>query len=226
MDDNSVIFKGTVNGLTIIMKEEEDFETIYNQIEKKVASAGKFFKNATLYVKYRGKKLKKDEENKIFELMSDKSGAEIKSFDEDTEVHVTVESAAPPQPRSKTKIRNYYFRGIDEGITKFYRGTVRSGQLINFDGNLVIIGDINPGGEIIATGNVTVMGSLRGIVHAGSDGNKDAIVVALNLQPMQLRIADVITRSPDEKEIRNNFVPELAFIKDDMVYIERFLPQR
>ena len=158
--------------------------------------------------------------------MSNKSGAEIKSFDEDTEVHVIVESEPPLKLKSKTRIKNYYFKGINEGITKFHRGTVRSGQLINFEGNLVIIGDINPGGEIIATGNVTVMGSLRGIVHAGSDGNKDAIVVALNLQPMQLRIADIITRSPDEKETRNNFIPELAFIKDNMVYIERFLPQR
>jgi septum site-determining protein MinC len=98
--------------------------------------------------------------------------------------------------------------------------------LVSFEGNLVVIGDVNPGGEVVATGNVVVMGSLRGIVHAGADGNKEALVVALNLQPTQLRIADVITRSPDEKGARNPFIPELAYVKDDMVYIERFLPQR
>jgi septum site-determining protein MinC len=97
---------------------------------------------------------------------------------------------------------------------------------VNFDGNLVVIGDVNPGGEVVAAGNVVVMGSLRGIVHAGADGNKEAIVAAFNLQPTQLRIADVITRSPDDKDSRNPAVPELAFVKDDMVYIERYLPQR
>lgn len=115
---------------------------------------------------------------------------------------------------------------MEEGITKFYRGTVRSGQLVNFDGNLVVVGDVNPGGEIIATGNVVIMGSLRGIVHAGANGNKEAIVVALNLQPTQLRIADVITRAPDEKDTGGQFTPELAYIKDDIVYIERYLPSR
>jgi septum site-determining protein MinC len=224
MGEASVTFRATVNGLIIIMSEEDCFESIFEQIEKKVASAGKFFKGASLAVKYRGKKLSKDEESKISELMTSKTGAEIKSFEEDMEIPATAQAPAPAHQR--VKIRKYFFNGIEEGITKFYRGTVRSGQLINFDGNLVVIGDVNPGGEVIATGNVIIMGSLRGIVHAGADGNKSAVVVAFNLQPTQLRIADVITRSPDEKSNRGVLIPELAFVKDDMVYIERFLPQR
>lgn len=224
MEESIVSFKGTVNGLTIIMREEDDFDSILEQIEKKVNSAGRFFKGVSLDVKYRGKKLVKEEENKIFELLSKKSGAVIKSISEDTETKVQDET--PASASSKIRLRNYFFKGINEGITKFYKGTVRSGQLINFDGNLVIIGDVNPGAEIIASGNVVVMGSLRGIVHAGADGNSEAVVVALNLQPTQLRIANVITRSPDEKENRNTFIPELAYVKDNMVYIERFLPLR
>ncbi|MHB8062933.1 MAG: septum site-determining protein MinC, partial [Ruminiclostridium sp.] len=119
-----------------------------------------------------------------------------------------------------------FFRGIDEGQTKFYRGTVRSGQLITFDGNLVVLGDVNPGGVIEATGNIVVMGLLRGVVHAGSDGNKEAIVAALGLNPTQLRIGDIITRSPDEKGVTVNLTPELAYIKDDSLFVEHFLPQR
>lgn len=226
MDDSIVSFKGTVNGLTIIMKEEENFTSILEQIENKVASAGRFFKGVTIDVKYRGRKLSKEEEQKVHELLSTKSGAVIKSFSEDTEVHMKPQEEAPQPPHNKIKMRNYFFKGINEGITKFYKGTVRSGQLINFDGNLVIVGDVNPGGEIVATGNVVVMGSLRGIVHAGADGNTEAIVVALNLQPTQLRIANVITRSPDENDNRGNFIPELAYIKENMVYIDRFLPVR
>lgn len=226
MKDSSVIFKGSLDCLTIIMKEEEDYSTILEQIEKKIESSGRFFKGTTLSVKYRGKKLSKEEENKILELLKSKSGANIKSFEEDTEQPVKVEREVQPLPHSKIRMSNFYFKNLEEGITKFHRGTVRSGQSVKFDGNLVVIGDVNPGGEVVATGNVVIMGSLRGVVHAGSNGNREALVVALNLQPTQLRIADVITRSPDEKEAMVQFIPELAYIKGDIVYIERYLPAR
>ncbi|MCR4435258.1 MAG: septum site-determining protein MinC [Clostridiales bacterium] len=227
MDEANVTFKGSLHGLTIILKEEDGFESILEQIERKVVSAGKFFKGASLHVKYRGKKLSKDQEDRVFNLLASKSGARIKSLTEDTEEPPEAQNNISGQTSPRIRMKDYYFNGINEGVTKFYRGTVRSGQLVDFKGNLVVIGDVNPGGELIASGNVIVVGSLRGIVHAGADGNKDAIVVALNLQPTQLRIADVITRSPDdEKDSRNFLVPELAYVKDNMVYIERFLPQR
>jgi len=226
MDDCVVTFKATVNGLYLILREEDEFESIVEQIEKKLAAAGRFFKGASLSVKYRGKKLSKDEEEKILQLMAKNMGAEIKSFEEDTTEPVETQNSGQDKPQ-RLKLKKFHFKGIDEGITKFYRGTVRSGQLVSFDGNLVVIGDVNPGGEVSATGNVVVMGALRGNVHAGADGNKEAIVVALNLQPMLLKIADVITRSPDpdEKEFKGAAVPELAFVKDGRVYIESFLPQ-
>jgi septum site-determining protein MinC len=226
MKEGSVVFKGSLNCLTIIMKEEVEFDEILSQMEEKVLSAGKFFKGATLMVKYRGKKLSFAEEEKVFQLLQSKSGAKITGIEMDAEEPPKVEIEPQPKPHAKIRMSNFFFKGLEEGITKFYRGTVRSGQLINFDGNLVVIGDVNPGGEIVATGNVVIMGSLRGIVHAGANGNKEAIVVALNLQPTQLRIADVITRSPDEKDNGGQFIPELAYIKDDIVYIERYLPAR
>lgn len=226
MNEGSVVFKGSLNCLTIIMKEDVGFDEILSQMEEKILSAGKFFKGATLMVKYRGKKLSFEQEEKVFQLLQSKSGAKITGIEMDTEEPPKLEVEPAPQPHAKIRMSNFYFKGLEEGVTKFYRGTVRSGQLINFDGNLVVIGDVNPGAEIVATGNVIVMGSLRGIVHAGANGNKEAIVVALNLQPTQLRIADVITRSPDEKDNGGQFVPELAYIKDDIVYIERYLPAR
>ena len=71
------------------------------------------------------------------------------------------------------------------------------------------------------------MGLLRGVVHAGSDGNKEAIIAALGLNPTQLRIGDIITRSPDdEKGVVTNLIPEVAYVKEDKLFVERFLPQR
>ena len=225
MEENVVSFKATVNGLILILREEDDFDTIYRHIELKVASSGRFFKGASIGVKYRGRKLSTEEESKLTALLAASTGAEIKSFEEDSEPPEKSSAAEIAQTREKPKMRLMYFKGLEEGMTKFYKGTVRSGNLVSFEGNLVVMGDVNPGGEIIATGNVIVMGSLRGIVHAGADGNKEAVVAALNLQPTQLRIADVITRSPDTKGGKTAINPEMAFVKDDMVYIENFLPQ-
>ncbi len=224
MEENIINFKATVNGLILIMSEEDDFDTVYEHISRKLETSGRFFKGASLSVKYRGRKLDAGQEKMISELISKKTNAEIKSFEEDT--------SAPEQTAEETekvvekpKMKRVFFKDLEEGVTKFYKGTVRSGKLVSFEGNLVVIGDVNPGGEVIATGNVIVMGSLRGMVHAGADGNKDAIIAALCLQPVQLRIADVITRPPDTKETSKGLVPEMAFVRDDLVYIESFLPQ-
>ncbi len=226
MSENIVTFKGTVNGLTIIIKPEAGFEEIVDSMRLKIENAGKFFRGAKLAVKYRGRALNETEKNQLFDLLKKESGATILSFDEEiVENNSTPVQSTVTGSERNNQIKKYmYFKGIDEGQTKFYRGTVRSGQLITFDGNLVILGDVNPGAIIEATGNIVVMGLLRGVVHAGSDGNKDAIVAALGLNPTQLRIADIITRPPDEKGAGANQVPELAYVKGDMLYVERFLP--
>ncbi len=103
--------------------------------------------------------------------------------------------------------------------------TLRSGQSIEYDGNIVILGDVNPGAEVIATGDVIVMGSLRGVVHAGAAGDVRSAVVAFSLQPTQLRIANHITRAPDE-EVSTRFFPEVASLKNGVVTIETFHPER
>lgn len=216
MQEAVVLFKGTVNGLTIILREEDDFTSILSKVQEKVEGAGKFFKGATLTVTYKGKRLTKDQEDSIFDFLSKNSGARIKSVSREPEEPI-LNNNVIQQP--KIKLNNHYFKGIDQGPTRFHRGTVRSGQLVRYEGNLVVLGDVNPGGEVVACGNVIVMGTLKGMVHAGADGNRDAIVVALNLQPMQLRISDVITRSPDENEEKMSQTAEMAFVKDDQIII-------
>lgn len=225
MDENKVTFKGTVNGLTIILPADGGFEEVFRQVDEKLATAGRFFKGASLAVKYRGRKLSADEEHAVMHLLVEKSGADITGISEEEAEAPSSRADMPEKPGKRNEIKKFlYFRGIDDGPTRFYRGTVRSGQLVNYEGNVVVIGDVNPGGVVEAAGNVVVVGNLRGIVHAGSDGNKEAVVVALCLKPTQLRIADVITRSPDEQDAKGGqFVPEIAFVKDNAVYIERFL---
>lgn len=99
--------------------------------------------------------------------------------------------------------------------------TLRSGQSVHYDGNVVILGDVNPGAQITATGDVVVMGVLRGTVHAGASGDEAASVIAFRLRPTQLRIAGFIGRSPDE-DASSPQQPEIAKVRDGIVTIEVF----
>lgn len=105
--------------------------------------------------------------------------------------------------------------------TMLVKQTVRSGQVLYHEGNIVIIGDVNPGAEIVAGGNIVVMGYMRGLAHAGCKGDEQAVVTAFRLNPTQIRIANHITRPPDgENEAGTQ--PEIAYIKDGRVVIEKF----
>ncbi|MCL2766813.1 MAG: septum site-determining protein MinC [Peptococcaceae bacterium] len=109
---------------------------------------------------------------------------------------------------------------VDENTILIQR-TLRSGQSVYYDGSVVIVGDVNPGSEVTASGNVIVMGFLRGVVHAGAGGNEKAVVMAFRLQPTQLRIANFITRPPDNEMAEPDY-PEMASIKGGVVTIESF----
>lgn len=97
------------------------------------------------------------------------------------------------------------------------RRTLRSGSRVEFPGHVTIIGDVNPGAEVIASGDVVVWGRLRGLVHAGAEGDPDAMVCALDLSPTQLRIAEQIALPPQARKTPR---PEMAFIRDEQVVAE------
>lgn len=112
---------------------------------------------------------------------------------------------------------------ISQEQTILVQRTIRSGQRVFYPGNVVVLGDVNPGGEVIAGGNIIVMGTFRGIAHAGALGKGDAIVAALRLEPSQLRIAGYITRAP-EGDYSMPFQPEIARVQDGIVIIEQYQP--
>lgn len=99
----------------------------------------------------------------------------------------------------------------------FVQRTLRSGFRISYQGHVVVLGDVNPGAEIVASGNILVWGRLRGQVHAGAEGNENAIVCSLDLEPTQLRIADLVATAPTKKSKPQ---PEMACIKNGQVVAE------
>ena len=112
--------------------------------------------------------------------------------------------------------------------TLYLTQTLRSGQTVSYEGNIFIIGDVHPGSEVNATGDVTVWGILGGIVHAGSEGNTDAKFRALKLNPIQLRIANLYSRRNDTINVpyvqkSNEFTPEEARIDKNQIVIYKTL---
>ncbi|MEA5617856.1 septum site-determining protein MinC [Cronbergia sp. UHCC 0137] len=97
--------------------------------------------------------------------------------------------------------------------------TIRSGVEIRHPGTVIILGDINPGGNVVADGDILVWGRLRGIAHAGAKGNRECLIMALQMKPTQLRIADAVARSP-EKQPQNVF-PEVAYITPEGIRIAK-----
>tara|TARA_B100000965_G_C19398133_1_gene672114 strand:+ start:198 stop:845 length:648 start_codon:yes stop_codon:yes gene_type:complete len=100
--------------------------------------------------------------------------------------------------------------------TDFHQGTVRSGQYLNSSNNLLILGDVNPGAIVSAAGNVIIWGRLLGIAHAGCKGNSEATISALQLRPVQLRIANKIARGPKEK-------PQIIFAEQAKIDSEEII---
>jgi len=193
----AVTFKLTKNGLIIVLDDNLDFASIKRLLKKKLEESKDFFQGVLLKTVIKGRELEKYELEELKQLIHSETG-----FDDITEDVVTFD----------------WSKNTVEGKTKFFRGTMRSGNQINFKGNVVVMGDVNPGAEIIATGNVLVTGMIKGMVHAGCKGNRNAIVSAQGIYPTQLRIADLITVSPSDKADKINCF-ETAYIKDNMICI-------
>jgi septum site-determining protein MinC len=111
-------------------------------------------------------------------------------------------------------------RAVPVGVaTLYHRGTLRGGQALHNLGNLVVVGDVNPGAELVASGDIVVFGALRGVAHAGAQGDRGARVIALELSPTQLRIATAIASGEASAKPRS---PEHASIVGDRIVVVPF----
>lgn len=203
--ENYVIFKGTKDGVTVLFDADAPFEELCQQLEKKVEEAGKFFDNVKTSLAFKGRSFSDDEEETLFQIITEHTSMEITFLktenNELKQLSDLLEKEMSPH-----------------NLTKFHKGSLRNGQKIEFDGSLVIVGDVNPGAEIKASGNIIVLGQLKGMAHAGCKGMTDAFISAVYMAPVQLRIADIITRFPEENK-KGPKPPEYAFIQQGQIFV-------
>ena len=108
-----------------------------------------------------------------------------------------------PKSLGLHSIKKTFEKEIAVSETKFHHGSLRSGQKIETEGSLVIIGDVNSGAEVIASDNIIILGALRGLAHAGAKGNKQAIIAAGLVDTVQIRIANVVKEIDRDEEPRH-----------------------
>lgn len=102
------------------------------------------------------------------------------------------------------------------------RRTLRSGAVVRFDGDVLVFGDVNPGAQVVASGNIVVLGALKGVAHAGAAGAEESFILAFQLRPTQLRVARKIAIAPDRPETGAVFLPEMASVIDGQIVIEPY----
>ena len=193
------------NNLFIIkIHPEAKIEDIIPQIRKKTSQLQKIYKEEKTPIMITGKVLKNKEIDEIESIIKDKLDVEV-DFD-------------MPKELGLHNIKRTFIQEVSVSETKFHRGSLRSGQKIEEDGSIVIIGDVNSGAEVVAADNIVVLGTLRGLAHAGAKGNTKAIIAAGKLDTVQIRIANIVKEIDRDEEPMHR--QAYVYIENNDVVIE------
>jgi len=218
-----VAIKGTRNGLLLTLEPETPFGELLNALAERLAEAPGFFRGASLALDTSRRTLRVSERTQLEDLL-----AHYHMSVAPLEQVAAMHKAGDVDARSPTSLTDdtlqTYHDPRESYDTLFLRRTVRSGQAIHHGSNVIVLGDVNPGAEIVAGGDIIVWGVLRGMVHAGYPDNEQALVCSLHLAPVQLRIAHLLSRPPEGSEVQPR--PEVAAIKQGQIVVETWISGR
>lgn len=187
------------DNIIIRIKDDAIITDVLSELEEKLPDLKRFYQEARTPILVTGKILKLSEIENIQNLIQ-----------KELKVRVDFET---PRTLGLHGIKKTFKKDIETSETKFYKGSLRSGQKIEFEGSIAILGDVNDGAEVIAEDNIIVVGALRGMAHAGAKGNEKAIIAAHTIESPQVRIASMIKeRSREEIDIERY---AYCYINDD-----------
>lgn len=231
---DSIELKGIREGLLVTVDPSPDWASVMAQLTTRIDNQAAFFKGARMVLQLGERAVQRPDLAKLGDMLHERSvelvcvlsnSATTQSatrqlgfvtdLAEIQPQHRSMKTDVEQQPHFQERILSDDLRG-SEGV--LIRRTLRGGHTIQTPGHVVIIGDVNPGAEIVAGGDIVVWGRLMGVVHAGAMGDDTSVVCALDLQPTQLRISTLITISPSGK--RRKPRPERAFIQDGQIKAE------
>lgn len=190
--------------IIIKIAEQATHEEILICMEEKIPQLSKMYKEEQIPIFVVGKVLKQKEMEEIKALIK-------------KEIDVNIEFDSPKE-MGLSEIKKVYEKSTENSETKYYRGSLRCGQKLEFEGSVVIIGDVNGGSEIVAGENIVVVGTLRGLAHAGAKGNKKAIISASIIDAPQVRIANLVKEIEAEQYANKKNI--YSYIKENEIIIE------
>ena len=183
---NCVSINVKKNEIVIKLNDNATQMEIIECLKRKLPELKKLYKDEKTPITVTGKVLKNREIDEIQEIIKSKIDVEI-DFD-------------MPKSLGLSSIKKAFEKEIAISETKFHRGSLRSGQKLEADGSLVILGDVNSGAEVMASDNIVVLGALRGLAHAGAKGNRQAIIAAGLIDTVQIRIANIVREIDRDEE--------------------------
>ena len=208
--DNNVIIKGNKYGIIVVLNPDISFNKLKEQIAIKFRESSKFFEDAKMALSFEGKELTNEEQREVLDII-----------EKNTNMHIVcIIDNDPKKEEIFKKSLEQKLMELESNTGQFYKGILRSGASLEFETSVVIIGDVNNGARVVSKGNIIVLGALKGNAFAGACGNTNSFVVALDMRPTQIRIADTIARSPDKPVKDAAKEAKIAFLEDGNIYIE------
>jgi septum site-determining protein MinC len=221
-----VSFKGTREGLAITLGEGA-WREVLNELAAHLSRPGaqSFFQGARVFLETGTRALDVTQIEELIALLAQHQMTltAVSGAGGTQDAFERVRAAMPSPPESLEPAEELVPTAPHETYALLVQRTLRSGQRCQYAGTIVIIGDVNPGAQVIAEGDVIVWGKLRGVVHAGAAGNTAAWVGALILAPTQLRIGPLIARAPDARDRRAHSFPEIARVREGQIIVEPWI---
>lgn len=236
-----VMIKGNKYGIILVLEKSMDFQELLQQIGETFKKNDKFFDSENqIAISFEGRDLTTAQQKEILSIISQNCQLQISyiidiassteaQFKEILDSVKDDETEIMEEPVQQMSSTEQALLAANTTDGQFYKGTLRSGQSIDSESSIIVIGDVNPGATVTAKGNIIILGCLKGAAFAGSDGNEHTFVVALDMIPMQIRIGNVIARAPDQQRPKRGFLrrnltneteAKIAFVEDKNIYIE------
>lgn len=212
-EQSSVTMKFKNNRLIFIFNGETEFKSLLKEFATKIIEVKTLLDGFKGSLELRGRLFTEGEKNRILNVIKRNTSLVLE--------YLYCNQGECSDDKGKNEF------SMEEGVTKFHRGTLRSGSKIVSDGHLVILGDLNPGAIAEARGNVIILGKISGTVHAGYQGDRKAIIAGLSFNPVQLRIADLMAKNPNQGVLANKKLDrssgmEIAYVKSEIITIDYY----
>lgn len=192
-----VVIKSSKSGMSVYLDPECTFEELLAEIAAKFKESARFWGNVQMALMLEGRELTAREEFMVVNTITDNSGIEVLCL---------IDNDAKRIERCE-KALNQKLMELSSQTGQFYKGDLRRGESLESEASIVIIGDVNHGARVTAKGNIIILGELKGTVHAGVSGNRSSVVVAMEMAPLQIKIADLSVHYGDKgKKLGRGFM--------------------